>query len=80
VEPTVRDEAAKHMGLVHAGKIDEAIKLGTKEAQDWWKAKPDADRNMDSEMMKKISLTEAQFSAEIKVAGRGSADRRRRAP
>jgi hypothetical protein len=61
--------AVKHMGLVHAGKIDEAAKLGTKEMQDQWKAMPAGDRTMMSDMMKQMSQTEAQFSTEIKAHG-----------
>lgn len=61
--------AVKHMGLVHAGKMDEATKLGTKEMQEQWKALPAADRNMMLEMMKGTSKTEAQLSAEIKAGG-----------
>src|ERR1700687_349953 len=61
--------AVKHMGLVHAGKMDEATKLGTKEMQEQWKALPAADRNMMLEMMKGTSEAEAQFSAEIKAGG-----------
>jgi hypothetical protein len=61
--------AVKHMGLVHAGKMDEATKLGTKEMQEQWKALPAADRNMMLEMMKETSETEAQLSAEIKAGG-----------
>lgn len=61
--------AVKHMGLVHAGKMDEATKLGTKEMQAQWKALPAADRNTMSGMMKEMSKTEAQFSAEIKAGG-----------
>jgi hypothetical protein len=61
--------AVKHMGLVHAGKMDEATKLGSKEMQEQWKAMPAADRAMMSGMMKDTSKTEAQFSAEIKAGG-----------
>jgi hypothetical protein len=61
--------AVKHMGLIHAGKMDEATKLGSKEMQEQWKAMPAADRQMMSEMMKGTSKTEAQFSAEIKSGG-----------
>ena len=32
--------AVKQMGLLHAGKFDEANKLSTKEMQDQWKAMP----------------------------------------
>ena len=61
--------AVKHMGLVHAGKMDEATKLGSKEMQEQWKALPAGDRTMMSGMMKETSKTEAQFSAEIKSGG-----------
>jgi hypothetical protein len=61
--------AVKHMGLVHAGKMDEATKLGTKEMQDEWKALPEKDRTMMSGMMKEMSKTEEQFAADIKASG-----------
>jgi hypothetical protein len=61
--------AVKHMGLVHAGKMEEATKLGTQEMQDQWKAMPEEDRKMMSGMMKEMSKTEAAFSAEIKASG-----------
>jgi hypothetical protein len=61
--------AVKHMGLVHAGKMDEATKLGTQEMQDQWKAMPAEDRKMMSGMMKEMSKSEADFSAEIKAGG-----------
>jgi hypothetical protein len=61
--------AVQHMGLVHAGKMDEATKLGTREMQEQWKAMPAKDREMMSGMMKEMSQTEAQFAAEIKAHG-----------
>jgi hypothetical protein len=61
--------AVKHMGLVHAGKMEEATKLGTKEMQDEWKALPEKDRTMMSGMMKEMSKTEEQFAADIKASG-----------
>jgi hypothetical protein len=61
--------AVKQMGLVHAGKFDEANKLTTKEMQDQWKAMPAADRSMMTGMMKEMSQTEAQFTADIKTNG-----------
>ena len=59
----------KHMGLVHAGNIVEAVNLGTKEMQEQWKAMPEEDRLMTSVMMNKMSLSEADFSAQIKANG-----------
>jgi hypothetical protein len=61
--------AVKHMGLVHAGKMDEATRLGTQKMQDEWKGMPAGDRKMMSGMMKEMSKTEAQFSADIKASG-----------
>lgn len=61
--------AVKHMTLVHAGKIEEATKLGTREMQEQWKALPAKDRNMMSGMMKEMSEPEAQFTGEIKAGG-----------
>lgn len=61
--------AVKNMGLVHAGKFDEAAKLGTPEMQAQWKALPDKDRAMATGMMKELSKTEAEFSDEIKAGG-----------
>jgi hypothetical protein len=61
--------AVKHMDLVHAGKMEEATKLGTKEMQDQWKAMPADDRKAMSGMMKDMSESDAQFSGEIKAGG-----------
>jgi len=61
--------AVKHMGLVHAGKMEEAGKLGTKEMQDQWKSLPAKDREMMTEMMKEMSKTEEEFAAEIRAGG-----------
>jgi len=61
--------AVKQMGLVHAGKMDEANKLSTKEMQDQWKAMPAKDRDMMAGMMKEMSATEQAFSSDIKANG-----------
>ncbi len=61
--------AVKQMGLVHAGKMEEAMRLGTQEMQDKWKGTPADDRKMMSEMMKEMSKTAAQLSADIKAGG-----------
>jgi hypothetical protein len=61
--------AVQHMGLIHAGKMEEATKLGTKEMQDGWKALPAKDRTMMAGMMKDMSESTAQFSAEITASG-----------
>ncbi len=61
--------SVKQMGLVHAGKMDDANKLTTKEMQDQWSKMPEKDRTMMSGMMKDMSQTEAQYSADIKANG-----------
>lgn len=62
--------AVKHMGLVHAGKMEEAVRLGTAEMQEQWQAMPAEDRQMMSEMMKEMSQSEADFTADIEAHGR----------
>ena len=61
--------SVKQMGLTHAGKMEEANKLTTKEMQDQWKAMPANDKKMMSGMMKEMSQTEAQYAADIKANG-----------
>jgi hypothetical protein len=61
--------SVKHMGLVHAGKMEEAVKLGTKEMQAEWNALPKEDREMMSGMMKDMSSSEADHAAAIKTNG-----------
>ena len=61
--------AVKQMDLVHAGKMEEANKLSTKEMQDQWQKMPAKDRDMMSGMMKQMSATEQEFSNDIKSNG-----------
>jgi hypothetical protein len=61
--------SVKQMGLVHAGKREEANKLTTKEMQEQWKMMPASDRMMMSGMMKAMSQTEDQYAADIKSDG-----------
>ena len=61
--------SVKQMSLVHAGKMDDANKLTTKETQEQWKAMPAKDRSMMSGMMKDMSQTDAQYAADIKANG-----------
>jgi hypothetical protein len=61
--------AVKQMGLIHAGKFEEANKLTTKEMQEQWKAMPAKDREMMTGMMKEMSKSEADFAKEIKAFG-----------
>lgn len=61
--------AVKFMGLVHAGKMDEATRLGNQAMQDDWKEMEADDRKMMGEVMQGLSSSEAQFSADIKKVG-----------
>ncbi|HEY3571477.1 MAG TPA: hypothetical protein VGP73_26365 [Thermoanaerobaculia bacterium] len=61
--------AVKQMGLIHAGKFEEANKLTTKEMQDQWKAMPAKDREMMTGMMKEMSRSEADFAKDIQASG-----------
>ena len=61
--------AVKQMGLIHAGKFEEANKLTTKEMQDQWKAMPAKDREMMTGMMKEMSKSAADFANEVKAFG-----------
>ena len=61
--------AVKQMGLIHAGKFDEANKLTTKEMQDQWKAMPAKDREMMTGMMKEMSRSGEDFAKDIKASG-----------
>ena len=61
--------AVKQMGLLKAGKIDEANKYSTKEMQDRWKSMPAKDREMMTKMAMGMSESEAQYSASIKAGG-----------
>jgi len=61
--------SVKQMGLVHAGKMEEANELTTKEMQEQWKAMPEKDRTMMAGMMQGMSQTEAAYTAAIKANG-----------
>ena len=59
----------QHMGLVHAGKMADSVKLGTPEMQKEWNALPAEQREMMTGMMKEMSKSEADFAADIKAFG-----------
>jgi hypothetical protein len=61
--------SVRHMGLVHQGKMEEAVKLGTPELQAQWRSMPAADRDMMAGMMKAMSQSATDFSADIKSHG-----------
>ena len=57
------------MGFLHAGNIDEANKLSTKEMQDRWKAMPAKDREMMAGMSKQMSPASDKYAADIRSNG-----------
>lgn len=61
--------AVKQMGFLHAGNIDEANKLSTKEMQDRWKAMPAKDREMMAGMSKQMSPASDKYAADIRSNG-----------
>jgi hypothetical protein len=61
--------AVKQMGLIHAGKFDEANKLTTKDMQEQWKSMPAKDKTMMLGMMQAMSESEEQYQADIKAVG-----------
>jgi len=61
--------SVKQMGLVYAGKMDDANKLGTAEMQQQWKSMPASDRTMMSGMMKAMAQPEAQYASDIRANG-----------
>lgn len=61
--------SVQQMGLVNAGKMGEAVKLGTPEMQAEWKAMPAEDREMLTGMMKEMSVTAAEFEKDIAAGG-----------
>lgn len=61
--------SVKQMGLLHAGKFDQANQLTTQEMQDRWKAMPAKDRAMISGLAKEISQTGENYAAAIRANG-----------
>lgn len=61
--------SVKHMGLVHAGKMAEALGLASKAMRDQWQALPAEDRKMMEGMMKEMSVPESDYMAQIRAGG-----------
>ena len=61
--------SVQQMGLVNAGKMAEAVKLGTAEMQAEWNAMPAEDRTMLTDMMKEMSVTSAELEKDIQSGG-----------
>jgi hypothetical protein len=61
--------SVQQMALVHAGKMEESLKLSTPEMQAQWKAMPAEDRTMMAGMMKEMSQSDADYKAAIQAGG-----------
>jgi hypothetical protein len=61
--------SVKHMGLVNAGKMDEALALSTPEMQAEWNALPADEREMISGMMQAMSQSSEDYAADVKEHG-----------
>jgi Spy/CpxP family protein refolding chaperone len=61
--------SVQQMALVHAGKMEESLKLSTPEMQAQWKAMPAEDRTMMAGMMKEMSQNDADYKAAIQAGG-----------
>jgi hypothetical protein len=57
--------AIANMSLMHAGKVEEAVKMGTKAMQKEWNALPAEDRKMMSEMMQTFAVADAEFRSQV---------------
>ena len=61
--------SVKHMGLVHEGRMDEAMQLSTPEMQAEWKAMPEEDQTMISGMLQAMSQSAEDFAADVEAHG-----------
>ena len=61
--------SVQQMALVHAGKMEESLKLSTPEMQKEWQAMPADDRKMMAGMMKDMAQSEAEYKAAIQAGG-----------
>ena len=61
--------SVEHMAKIHAGKFDEAFALGTPEMLKEWKAVPADQRQMMTEMMQKMTSSEADYKKQIEAGG-----------
>lgn len=61
--------SVQQMALVHAGKMEESLKLSTPEMQKEWQAMPADDRKMMAGMMKDMAQSEADYKAAIQAGG-----------
>jgi hypothetical protein len=61
--------SVKHMGLVHEGRMDEALQLSTPEMQAEWNAMPAEDQTMISGMLQAMSQSAEDYAADVEAYG-----------
>ena len=61
--------ALRHMGLLHAGKYEEAWALATPQVREHWDAMPEGQRKAIFRALRDMSEAEGEFSAEIQRLG-----------
>lgn len=69
LDHTCGKTSVQQMALVHAGKMEESLKLSTPEMQKEWQAMPADDRKMMAGMMKDMSQSEVDYKAAIQAGG-----------
>jgi hypothetical protein len=61
--------SVKHMGLVHEGRMDEALQLSTPDMQAEWNAMPAEDQTMISGMLQAMSQSAEDYAADVEAYG-----------
>jgi hypothetical protein len=61
--------AARQMGLLHEGRIDDANRLSTKAVQSQWQSMPEKDRKMMADMSKAMSPSADEYADAIRKTG-----------
>jgi hypothetical protein len=61
--------AARQMGLLHEGKIDDANRLSTRAVQSRWQSMPEKDRKMMADISKTMSPSADQYADAIRKTG-----------
>jgi hypothetical protein len=69
LEHPIGELALKYSDLLHAGKMDEVMKLATEKAQAEWKAAPASERAESTDYRKKTTPKRAELAAAIDAGG-----------
>jgi hypothetical protein len=62
--------SVEHMGLTHAGKVEEAVALGTPDLQQEWRELPSQERATIVDLMRTMSRSSDAHAADIAAHGR----------